>query len=60
MNIIIYSKYASVYAAEHSSVWEAMSRKHSSSDTCCTVLEFTGGDISGQLQVVHSTRYFTH
>lgn len=28
MNIIIDSKYASVYAAVHSSVWEAVSRKH--------------------------------
>lgn len=46
MNIIIYSKYASVYAAEHSSVWEAVSRKHS--DACCKILEFT----VGQLQVV--------
>lgn len=27
MNIIINSKYASVYAAVHSSVWEAVSRK---------------------------------
>lgn len=32
MNIIIDSKYASVYAAVHSSVWEAVSRKHPASD----------------------------
>lgn len=28
MNIIMNSKYASVYAAVHSSVWEAVSRKN--------------------------------
>ena len=52
MNIIIYSKYASVYAAVHSSVWEAVSRKHSTSDSYYKVLEFlnpTGGDNNDQL-----------
>lgn len=52
MNIIIYSKYASVYAAVRSSVWEAVSRKRPASDSRCKSLEVlnaTGGDLSRQL-----------
>lgn len=39
MNIIIDSKYASVYAAVHSSVWEAVSRTRPASDTSCQAPE---------------------
>lgn len=49
MNIIINSKYASVYAAVHSSVWEAVSRRRPASDISCKrLLSFdpTGGDQS--------------
>lgn len=40
MNIIIDSKYAPVYAAVHSSVWVAVSRKRAASDSSCKTLEF--------------------
>lgn len=51
MNIIIYSKYASVYAAAHSFVWEAVSRRHPASDKSWhyDLLNPTGADLSRHL-----------
>ncbi len=42
------SKYASVYAASHSSAWQAVSSKGSAPDISCATQVFnpTGGDVS--------------
>lgn len=48
MNIIIDSKYASVYAAVHSSAWKAVSRKSPASDISYKAYKFLS------LQVVMS------
>lgn len=66
MNIIIDSKYASVYAAVHSSVWEAVSRTCPAFGISCQASEFLIRQVvmmsvisCQQLETLCSTTHFT-